>query len=97
MEAGSDTSASTLLSFLLAMIKHPGEYKKAQIEVDQVCGALRSPTSDDIDRLPFLKACMDEVSDTYITRFRAMLLKLTNFPSRRSDGAPSPLVVFLTC
>ncbi len=63
MEAGSDTSASTLLSFLLAMIKHPDEFKKAQMEVDQVCGSLRSPTSEDIDRLPFLKACMDEVSN----------------------------------
>lgn len=61
MEAGSDTTASTLLSFLLAMIKYPEEFRKAQNEVDSVCGPLRSPTSDDIDRLPFLKACMDEV------------------------------------
>ncbi|KAI0163026.1 cytochrome P450 [Pestalotiopsis sp. NC0098] len=60
MEAGSDTSASTLLSFLLAMIKYPAEFKKAQAEVDQVCGPERSPTAEDIDRLPFLKACMDE-------------------------------------
>ncbi|KAF7532399.1 hypothetical protein G7054_g7988 [Neopestalotiopsis clavispora] len=60
MEAGSDTSASTLLSFLLAMIKYPAEFKKAQMEVDQVCGSERSPTVEDIDRLPFLKACMDE-------------------------------------
>lgn len=62
MEAGSDTSASTLLSFLLAMIKYPAEFKKAQAEVDQACGPERSPTAEDIDRLPFLKACMDEVS-----------------------------------
>ncbi|KAK7966406.1 uncharacterized protein PG986_000683 [Apiospora aurea] len=60
MEAGSDTTASTLLSFLLAMIKHPHEYKRAQTEVDQICGPLRSPTPDDISRLPFIKACMDE-------------------------------------
>ncbi|KAK3337598.1 cytochrome P450 [Cercophora scortea] len=60
MEAGSDTTASTLLSFLLAMIKYPEEFKKAQAEVDRVCGSSRSPTSDDIDRLPFIKACMDE-------------------------------------
>ncbi len=61
MEAGSDTTSSTLLSFLLAMIKQPEEFKKAQREVDQVCGSLRSPTSDDISRLPFIRACMDEV------------------------------------
>ena len=65
MEAGSDTTASTLLSFLLAMIKYPEEFRKAQKEVDQVCGSLRSPTSDDISRLPFIKACMDEASHYY--------------------------------
>lgn len=61
MEAGSDTTASTLLSFLLAMIKYPEELKRAQAEVDRVCGSSRSPGPDDIDRLPFIKACMDEV------------------------------------
>ncbi|RYP80176.1 hypothetical protein DL769_002589 [Monosporascus sp. CRB-8-3] len=35
MEAGSDTTASTLLSFLLAMIKYPEEFRKAQNEVDK--------------------------------------------------------------
>jgi cytochrome P450 len=62
MEAGSDTSASTLLSFVLAMIKYPEEYKKAQMEVDELCGSSRSPTPDDINHLPFIKACMDEVN-----------------------------------
>ncbi|KAK9419088.1 putative Cytochrome P450 [Seiridium unicorne] len=64
MEAGSDTTASTLLSFLLAMIKYPAEFKKAQNEVDAVCGSSRSPTSQDIGNLPFIKACMDETSKT---------------------------------
>ncbi|KAI1496915.1 cytochrome P450 [Biscogniauxia marginata] len=60
MEAGSDTTASTLLSFLLAALEYPAEFKKAQMEVDEVCGASRSPTTDDIDRLPFIRAIMDE-------------------------------------
>ncbi|KAI8229430.1 UDP-glucosyltransferase A1 [Colletotrichum sp. SAR 10_96] len=60
MEAGSDTTASTLLSFLLAMIKYPKEFRKAQEEADRVCGPLRSPTSEDIGRLPFIEACMNE-------------------------------------
>jgi cytochrome P450 len=64
MEAGSDTTASTLLSFLLAMIAHPEVLKRIQAEEDQVCGVLRSPTSDDIKNLPYLKACMDEVRNT---------------------------------
>lgn len=44
------------------MLKYPIEFKKAQNEVDQVCGLSRSPTSDDIDHLPFIRACMNEVS-----------------------------------
>ena len=61
MEAGSDTTASTLLSFILAMIKYPQALKKAQAEVDSVCGDSRSPTPDDINELTYLKACMNEV------------------------------------
>jgi len=77
MEAGSDTTASTLLSFLLAMIKCPEEFKKAQMEVDQVCGSLRSPTSDDISRLPFIKACMDEVGYLYDSLFESNVTSQT--------------------
>jgi cytochrome P450 len=65
MEAGSDTTASTLLSFLLAMIKYPVEFKKAQRDVDRVCGSSRSPTAEDMDHLPFIKACMYEVCADY--------------------------------
>lgn len=61
MEAGSDTTASTLLSFLLVMTKYPAEFKRAQREVDEVCGPDRSPSPDDMSKLPFIKACMDEV------------------------------------
>lgn len=62
MEAGSDTTASTLLSFLLAMIKYPESLRRAQEEVDGLCGAERSPRSDDLNELPYLKACMIEVN-----------------------------------
>ncbi|KAI0470408.1 cytochrome P450 [Xylariaceae sp. FL0804] len=60
MEAGSDTTASVLLSFLLAMLKHPQELKLAQMEVDGICGASRSPSVDDIGCLPYIEAIMDE-------------------------------------
>lgn len=72
MEAGSDTTASTLLSFLLAMIKYPEEFRKAQNEVDTVCGSSRSPAPGDISCLPFIKACMEEVcliSHFFLLRF----------------------------
>ncbi|KIX07465.1 uncharacterized protein Z518_02118 [Rhinocladiella mackenziei CBS 650.93] len=60
MEAGSDTTASTLLSFLLAMVKYPEALKKCQEEVDALCGTNRSPTIHDFERLPYLRATMNE-------------------------------------
>ncbi|RAO70690.1 uncharacterized protein BHQ10_006702 [Talaromyces amestolkiae] len=36
MEGGSDTTASTLLSFLLAMVKYPVVFRKAQEQVDRI-------------------------------------------------------------
>ena len=60
MEAGSDTTASMLLSFLMAMAKHPEVLKRCQNEVDSVCGLNRSPGIQ--DDLPYLRAVMNEVS-----------------------------------
>lgn len=71
MEAGSDTTASTLFSFLLATIAYPQALKKAQAEVDGVCGTSRSPTSEDIAELPYLKACMHEVRNKAFLCLRA--------------------------
>ncbi len=61
MEAGSDTTASTLLSFILALTKHPEVLMKAQEEIDLLCGTERSPTIEDFGKLPYLTACMTEV------------------------------------
>jgi cytochrome P450 len=61
MEAGSDTTASTLLNFVLALTKNPHVLKKAQGELDALCGTERSPTTDDFGRLPYVAACMAEV------------------------------------
>jgi cytochrome P450 len=62
MEAGSDSTSSMLLSFILAMMKHPEVLKKAQAEVDAVCGETRSPTFEDVPNLPYIRACVYEVS-----------------------------------
>lgn len=62
MEAGSDTTASTLLSYLLGVISNPAALKKAQNEIDSVCGTERSPTFEDMEKFPYLRACMNEVS-----------------------------------
>ncbi|KAI5456084.1 cytochrome P450 [Mariannaea sp. PMI_226] len=61
MEAGSDTTSSTLLSFILAMTQHPEILNKAQQEVDQVCGVERSPNFEDLSSLKYLRCCMNEV------------------------------------
>ncbi|EON69256.1 hypothetical protein W97_08416 [Coniosporium apollinis CBS 100218] len=61
MEGGSDTTASTLLAFLLAMVKYPNVLRKAQAEVDQVCGTERSPTIQDVEKLEYIKNCVTEV------------------------------------
>ena len=61
MEGGSDTTASTLFSFLLAMAKYPHVLRKAQDAVDAVCGSQRSPDFEDLKELPYIKHCIFEV------------------------------------
>ncbi|KAK2755050.1 hypothetical protein FQN54_006578 [Arachnomyces sp. PD_36] len=61
MEAGSDTTACTLSSFMLGILSNPEALKKAQKDVDRRCGADRSPGIDDIDSMPYIEACVREV------------------------------------
>jgi cytochrome P450 len=61
MEGGSDTTSSTLLSFILAMTKYPYVLRKLQQCVDSVCGMQRTPNFEDLDRLPYVKSCVQEV------------------------------------
>lgn len=68
MEAGSDTTASTLLSYLLGMISNPAAFAKAQSELDSLCGTERSPVFDDLENLPYLRACMTEVGHDFIRK-----------------------------
>jgi cytochrome P450 len=69
MEAGSDTTASTLLSFLLAMVKYPDSLKRCQEEVDEICGTQRSPSIEDFENLVYLRATMNEVGTPQQTAF----------------------------
>ncbi|OAP60131.1 hypothetical protein AYL99_05133 [Fonsecaea erecta] len=61
LEAGAETSASNLHIFVLAMISHPEVFKKAQIEVDDVCGVSASPSAKHIKDLPYMRAIMTEI------------------------------------
>jgi len=58
--AGSDTTAATNASFVLAMTMHPETQKKAQEELDRVIGPDRLPTWEDRDQLPYIDAILKE-------------------------------------
>ncbi|KAF2827278.1 cytochrome P450 [Ophiobolus disseminans] len=58
LEGGAETSATTLLIFLLAIAAHPEFQKKAQEEIDAVFGKDQLPNGvADGNALPFLRAC----------------------------------------
>ncbi|KDQ51281.1 hypothetical protein JAAARDRAFT_706542 [Jaapia argillacea MUCL 33604] len=60
LEAGSDTTASTMQSFFLFMLSHPLVLKKVKEEVDSVVGPDRLPTWEDEANMPYLIACIKE-------------------------------------
>jgi hypothetical protein len=57
--AGSDTSSSTLITFVLACCAFPEVLPRAQEELDRVVGSYRSPSLD--DDLPYIRAFVKEV------------------------------------
>ncbi|KAL2867528.1 cytochrome P450 [Aspergillus lucknowensis] len=59
--AGSDTTASTLCSAMLALVTTPGVLETAQAELDSVIGPNRLPSFTDIRDLPYLRALCKEV------------------------------------
>ncbi|KAH8896689.1 cytochrome P450 [Thozetella sp. PMI_491] len=59
--AGSDTSSSTLVTFILACCAFPEAMEKAQAELDAVVGSRRSPHFDDQPNMPYVNAFVKEV------------------------------------
>lgn len=59
--AGSDTSSSTLITFVLACCAFPEVLPHAWAELDEVVGPNRSPHWDDEPRLPYVSAFVKEV------------------------------------
>ncbi|KAI1734976.1 cytochrome P450 [Xylaria scruposa] len=59
LEAGSDTSASTLIGFIQALLIFPDVPKLAQAEIDRVCGN-RIPDLNDLPDLPYIRGCIKE-------------------------------------
>ncbi|KAK3392724.1 cytochrome P450 [Podospora didyma] len=60
LEAGSDTTSSTLYAFVQAMILYSDVQRKAQEEIDRVVGPDRLPTMDDQKDLPYIRSCVKE-------------------------------------
>ncbi|KAK0439095.1 cytochrome P450 [Armillaria borealis] len=58
--AGADTSWTTLLVFLVAMVLHPEVQEKAQAQIDAVVGPDRLPTFEDRESLPYIDHILQE-------------------------------------
>lgn len=60
LEAGTDTTASTVYAFIQALLLHPSVQSRAQQELDTVIGTSRLPDMPDEPNLPYLRACVKE-------------------------------------
>jgi cytochrome P450 len=60
LEAGSDTTSSTLYAFVQAMLLYPEVQRYAQQHIDGVTGSSRMPTMDDEAALPYVRSLVKE-------------------------------------
>ncbi|OXV07953.1 hypothetical protein Egran_04277 [Elaphomyces granulatus] len=60
LEAGSSTTASTILVFIQAMALNPAIQQRAQALIDTVCGEDRSPVWSDYSQLPYISMIVKE-------------------------------------
>ncbi|TVY92823.1 Cytochrome P450 monooxygenase [Lachnellula willkommii] len=60
VEAGAETTSTTLNNFMLAMTLFPETAKRAQEEIDRVIGSERMPGFDDEKQLPYVRAMIKE-------------------------------------
>lgn len=61
LDAAFDTTSAAVVNFVVAMAGHPDVMLLAREEVDKVCEG-RMPMGADVKKMPYLKACMMEVS-----------------------------------
>ena len=59
--AGFETTATTLMWWILAMVAFPEVQRRAQGELDAVLGRARFPTYTDAPRLPYVREIIREV------------------------------------
>lgn len=68
-DAATDTTLSTAMTCIMALTANPHLLKKVQEEVDTVCGRGNEP-SQNLDTLPYVKACVLEVCTPYPIRYK---------------------------
>lgn len=62
LDAAFDTASAAVRNFVVAMAGHGEVLKRAREEVERVCQGDRVPQGEDTTRMPYLRACMMEVS-----------------------------------
>ncbi|KAK9415055.1 putative Cytochrome P450 [Seiridium unicorne] len=60
LEAGTDTTANTLIWFICAMLVFPEVQQRARAELDRVVGSDRRPLPEDEPNLPYIRGCVKE-------------------------------------
>jgi cytochrome P450 len=60
IEAGSETTSAALNTAILYLSANPDVQHKAQVELDRVVGTSRSPSFDDEQALPYIRAIVKE-------------------------------------
>jgi cytochrome P450 len=68
-DAAVDTTYLSSLHFIKVLGAYPEVLKRAQAEIDSVCEAGKPPREEDLDKLPYLKACFFEVRPAYFSLF----------------------------
>jgi cytochrome P450 len=64
-DAATDTTLSTAMTCIMALTANPPLLQRVQNEIDTVCGRGNAPSHIDIDKLPYVKACVLEVGNVY--------------------------------
>ena len=58
---GTDSTSTSIINFVLAMVLYPDVQKNAQREIDTVIGRNRLPEFSDKENMPYVAAVMKEV------------------------------------
>lgn len=61
IEAGAETTSSFTQTLVLALVSFPEVQEKAHVEIDRVVGIERAPRYEDLERMPYIKAIINEV------------------------------------